>query len=308
MRTSRLAAGAALTATLLATGAGTAAATGSAAGTVVKPSNECGELTLLLENPTDSKVTADAVPSHGNAQRLVAEAGKTANATFTFPEDSGDGTGTVKVTLSTGAAQTHTAKTNCVPNDTPAEPKNSPAEPKNTPAKDLNCDDFATQAEAQAKLDDPTEPNDPNDLDRDNDGIACESTFGDDEAGPATSTSPTPSPKPETPAEAPVEEDLNCDDFATPEEAQAKLAEDSSDPNNLDADNDLTACESAFGEPSEPADDSTVIQDTADSGTLANTGPAGLVWLLGSGLTALAAGTGMVLWPRLRRRITAAGE
>lgn len=41
---------------------------------------------------------------------------------------------------------------------------------------DLNCDDFATQAEAQATLD--ADPSDPNNLDADDDGIACEDTFG----------------------------------------------------------------------------------------------------------------------------------
>jgi len=37
---------------------------------------------------------------------------------------------------------------------------------------DLNCSDFATQADAQAEL--SRDPSDPNGLDRDNDGIACE--------------------------------------------------------------------------------------------------------------------------------------
>ena len=38
---------------------------------------------------------------------------------------------------------------------------------------DLNCDDFTYQEEAQAVLD--ADPSDPNGLDGDNDGIACES-------------------------------------------------------------------------------------------------------------------------------------
>lgn len=41
---------------------------------------------------------------------------------------------------------------------------------------DLNCDDFDTQAEAQAEFD--ADPSDPNGLDRDDDGIACESLPG----------------------------------------------------------------------------------------------------------------------------------
>ncbi len=39
-------------------------------------------------------------------------------------------------------------------------------------AVDLDCADFATQAEAQAELD--ADPSDPNGLDADDDGIACE--------------------------------------------------------------------------------------------------------------------------------------
>jgi hypothetical protein len=38
--------------------------------------------------------------------------------------------------------------------------------------QDLDCRDFATQEEAQAVYD--ADPSDPNGLDRDNDGIACE--------------------------------------------------------------------------------------------------------------------------------------
>ena len=37
--------------------------------------------------------------------------------------------------------------------------------------------------------------------------------------------------------------DLNCDDFSSQADAQAELDSDTSDPNNLDADNDGTACE-----------------------------------------------------------------
>lgn len=41
-------------------------------------------------------------------------------------------------------------------------------------AQDLNCDDFATQAEAQATLDADPSGADPNNLDADDDGEACE--------------------------------------------------------------------------------------------------------------------------------------
>jgi Excalibur calcium-binding domain len=43
-------------------------------------------------------------------------------------------------------------------------------------AEDLDCSDFATQAEAQASFN--STPGDPNDLDRDDDGIACEALPG----------------------------------------------------------------------------------------------------------------------------------
>jgi Excalibur calcium-binding domain len=43
-------------------------------------------------------------------------------------------------------------------------------------AADLDCSDFATQAEAQAVFD--ATPGDPNRLDADNDGIACETLPG----------------------------------------------------------------------------------------------------------------------------------
>jgi len=41
---------------------------------------------------------------------------------------------------------------------------------------DLDCDDFATQADAQTELD--ADPSDPNGLDADSDGIACEENAG----------------------------------------------------------------------------------------------------------------------------------
>jgi len=43
-------------------------------------------------------------------------------------------------------------------------------------AQDLNCSDFSTQAQAQAVYD--QDPSDPNRLDTDNDGVACEALPG----------------------------------------------------------------------------------------------------------------------------------
>jgi hypothetical protein len=55
-------------------------------------------------------------------------------------------------------------------------------------AADVNCDDFATQAEAQAVL--AADPSDPNGLDRDGDGQACENLPGGsgDEGGQVSTT------------------------------------------------------------------------------------------------------------------------
>jgi hypothetical protein len=63
---------------------------------------------------------------------------------------------------------------------------------------DRDCPDFASQAEAQAALD--SRPGDPERLDADNDGIACESHFGE----PTTTAAPTTSAVPTTSAAAPT--------------------------------------------------------------------------------------------------------
>lgn len=49
---------------------------------------------------------------------------------------------------------------------------------------DLNCDDFTSQAEAQANL--KANPSDPNGLDRNNNGQACESTVYPPSGGGST--------------------------------------------------------------------------------------------------------------------------
>lgn len=44
-----------------------------------------------------------------------------------------------------------------------------------------------------------------------------------------------------------AQDDFNCDDFATQQEAQAVYDQDPSDPNGLDADDDGQACEDSTG-------------------------------------------------------------
>jgi len=94
-----------------------------------------------------------------------------------------------------------------------------------------DCPDFDFQEDAQRIYD--QDPSDPYGLDGDNDGIACEDLPSrgaqQDQYGDRVTTQQTG--------------DLDCDDFATRGQAQAELAKDRSDPNNLDADNDGQACE-----------------------------------------------------------------
>lgn len=90
-------------------------------------------------------------------------------------------------------------------------------------AQDLNCSNFDTQQEAQVELE--ANPSDPNGLDGDDDGVACESLPGGGGGGGTSG------------------DVLNCSDFDFREDAQSELDTDPSDPNNLDADNDGVPCE-----------------------------------------------------------------
>lgn len=97
---------------------------------------------------------------------------------------------------------------------------------------DLDCADFDSQADAQAEL--RSDPTDPNGLDAEDDGVACE-TYPYPEGSPRDE-------RPVRPAQSP-DGDLDCEDFATQEEAQAVYDRDPHDPNGLDADDDGEACE-----------------------------------------------------------------
>ena len=141
------------------------------------------------------------------------------------------------------------------------------ATPVMAQSNDFDCAAFGSQAGAQQELD--SDPNDPNNLDADDDGDACE-TFdygsGSGSGGGGGSG------------------DLDCADFATQEEAQAEYDSDQSDPNGLDADNDGKACEDFGygasedqyddGQPEEPDD---VIDSTIPKKPLAPTGGPSLV-------------------------------
>ncbi|WP_254545291.1 excalibur calcium-binding domain-containing protein [Halomarina pelagica] len=124
-----------------------------------------------------------------------------------------------------------------------------------TQSDDLDCSDFETQGEAQEVLDD--DPSDPNGLDGDGNGIACESlpggddtSDGDADAGDGDDGSQGNGDDSENTNDAGDSEetsdggeDLNCEDFEDHDEAQDTYESDPSDPNNLDRDDDGTACE-----------------------------------------------------------------
>lgn len=108
-------------------------------------------------------------------------------------------------------------------------------------AQGVNCGDFATQEEAQAVLD--ADPSDPNGLDPDFDGVACQSIGSEEPTPPVREEAPPSVEEPVThpnPVEEPVPppvgtQDLyTCEDFAYQEDAQAVYDADPSDPHGLD--------------------------------------------------------------------------
>lgn len=91
---------------------------------------------------------------------------------------------------------------------------------------DLNCSDFSSQPEAQAVLD--ADPSDPNRLDGDNDGIACEDLPGgasapndddgmDDSGGSGTTPPTEEGPVEEQSPEAEEEPETEPTETAAPE-------------------------------------------------------------------------------------------
>ena len=120
--------------------------------------------------------------------------------------------------------------------------------PSDSEEPDRDCSDFPTWWASQVFFLSTGGPqSDPHGLDRNNDGIACESLPGSPTQSPPTSTS-IPSA---TPSE-PEEPDRNCSDFDTWREAQDFYEEaggPQSDPHGLDRNNDGIACESLPGSP-----------------------------------------------------------
>jgi len=105
---------------------------------------------------------------------------------------------------------------------------------------DLNCSDFNSQPEAQEVLED--DPSDPNNLDGEGDGIACESLPGEGSASSSASAGASPSASAGGGLPPAPGGDYDCADL-TYSQAQPVLRSDPSDPHGLDGDDDGEACE-----------------------------------------------------------------
>jgi micrococcal nuclease len=109
---------------------------------------------------------------------------------------------------------------------------------------DRDCADFGSQAEAQEVLED--DPSDPNGLDGDYDGVACEELPAGSSASPSASSSASPSASPSAAQGGGLPPapggDYDCADL-TYAQAQQVLRSDPSDPHYLDGDDDGEACE-----------------------------------------------------------------
>jgi micrococcal nuclease len=99
----------------------------------------------------------------------------------------------------------------------------------NSGDSNLDCAGFETHEEAQRVLE--QDPSDPNYLDGDDDGVACEDL-------------PKSQPDDQPPsAGSGRDSNLDCASFATHEQAQRVYEQDLSDPHYLDGDDDGVACE-----------------------------------------------------------------
>jgi hypothetical protein len=136
----------------------------------------------------------------------------------------------------------------------------------------FNCSDFTGDpGGAQRTLN--SDPSDPNNLDGDNDGFACDNSAGNS-GGEPNAFAPDEDPGVDTPAEPETPTnpddpdgdgsgDLDCADFSSQEAAQAEYDADPGDPNGLDRDDDGYACEVFFGYIGNPI----AGQPDVDSGT-----------------------------------------
>lgn len=90
---------------------------------------------------------------------------------------------------------------------------------------DMDCSDFSTQAEAQEYYE--VQVGDPDGLDADSDGLACEALDSEYD----------------TPSYDAAGVDMDCSDFGSQQEAQDYYMAQEGDPDGLDRDQDGEACE-----------------------------------------------------------------
>jgi hypothetical protein len=128
---------------------------------------------------------------------------------------------------------------------------------------DLDCEDFDTQEEAQAVLEE--DPADPNNLDPNQDGVACALLPSGEDRAAASADDASVANESDTSAQTPEERraarraarqsnedgqateeetsEVTCADFETQEDAQATFDEDPDVLTSLDADDNGIACE-----------------------------------------------------------------
>ena len=141
-------------------------------------------------------------------------------------------------------------------------PTPEPTAPPEDAFIDRNCGDFADWQETQSFFLSEGGPDaDPHGLDRDGDGVACQSLPGAPEDAPTPTPAPSTTPTPETtPVKAaysgltfdPHGPDRNCGDFSSWWDAQnfyLAAGGPAEDPHRLDRNGDGTACESLSGAP-----------------------------------------------------------
>jgi hypothetical protein len=150
------------------------------------------------------------------------------------------------------------------------EPPLSANDPAPASSAGLDCEDFATQEEAQGVYD--ADPSDPNNLDPNGDGIACAllpsgvAQLAMQEEQPAAEDQLTREERQNRRRQRQAEgaEEVTvvtCENYATQEEAQAAFDQDPAGLAALDADQDGEACEELFGE---------TVADTAAADTAAD--------------------------------------
>jgi hypothetical protein len=145
----------------------------------------------------------------------------------------------------------------------------------------LNCDDFDTQAEAQDELD--SDPADPNGLDGNNNGEACEEFFEASGDGAGNGGGGGGGGGNRNNADADADADAaqdgspagtRCTDFDSQADAQAALDDDPALADRLDQNDDGEACEKAFRD-ADSGDDSTGGDDAGGGGGGGNGGGGG---------------------------------